>query len=85
MSVACQVYIKLLFKRGHGHPLREPEQTQSGGARVLIGDVGYLLGGGFYRLFNTTLPADDPSHERYSVPDGYQSLNLAGLSLTRQA
>lgn len=74
MGVACEVYTKLLFKRGHGHPLWEPEPTQSG--EVLIGDVGYMLDGGFYRLFNATLPADHPLHERHGVPDGFEPLSF---------
>nr|VWO96437.1 N/A [Ganoderma boninense] len=74
MGVACEVYTKLLFKRGHGHPLWEPEPTQSG--EVLVGDVGYMLDGGFYRLFNVTLPADHPLNKRHGVPDGYEPLTL---------
>ncbi|KAI1785167.1 hypothetical protein LXA43DRAFT_1077142 [Ganoderma leucocontextum] len=74
MGIACDVYTKLLFKRGHGHPLWEPEPTQSG--EVLIGDVGYMLDGGFYRLFNATLPAEHPLHERHGVPDGYEPLTF---------
>ncbi|KAM5544405.1 hypothetical protein V8D89_002065 [Ganoderma adspersum] len=77
MGAAWEVYTKLLFKRGHGHPLWEPEPTQSG--EVLIGDVGYMLDGGFYRLFNATLPADHPLHERYGVPDGHEPLGLPDI------
>ncbi|TBU30104.1 hypothetical protein BD311DRAFT_659806 [Dichomitus squalens] len=74
MGIACEVYTKLLFQRGHGHPLWEPEPTASG--EVLIGDVGYILDGGFYRLFNATLAADDAVNQRYGVPDGYEPLKV---------
>ena len=70
MGVACEVYTKLLFQRGHGNPLWEPEPTASG--EVLTGDVGYILDGGFYRLFNATFAADDPVNQRYGVPDEYE-------------
>lgn len=69
MGLACDVYTKLMFHRGHGYPLWEPEPTKSG--EVLVGDIGYILEGGFYRLFNATLPADHAIHERCGVPDGY--------------
>ncbi|PIL25477.1 hypothetical protein GSI_13367 [Ganoderma sinense ZZ0214-1] len=77
MTGACEVYTKLLFKRVHGYPLWEPEPTQSG--EVLIGDVGYVLDGGFYRLFNATLPADHPVHAQYGVPNGHEPLNLPDI------
>lgn len=70
MDSARSVYSKLLFQRGYGYPLWEPEPTEAG--EVLVGDVGYIRDGGFYRLFNTTLPADHPLHESHGVPDGYE-------------
>jgi hypothetical protein len=36
-----------------------------------IGDVGYISHGRFHRLFNILLPADDPSHEIFGVPDNH--------------
>lgn len=41
---------------------------------VQLADVGYVLEGKFYRLFNASLPADDPSHKRLGVPDGFEQL-----------
>ena len=74
MGVACEVYTKLLFQRGHGHPLWEPEPTASG--EVLIGDVGYIFDGGFYRLFNATLPSGHAIHERWGVPAAYEPFDF---------
>ncbi|KAI0351924.1 hypothetical protein OH77DRAFT_1486696 [Trametes cingulata] len=70
METACKVYTKLMFQRGHGYPLWEPEPNEAG--ELLIGDVGYILDGGFYRLFNATLPADHPVNQRCGVPDSYE-------------
>ncbi|OBZ65320.1 hypothetical protein A0H81_14755 [Grifola frondosa] len=56
--------------RGRGMPLWEPEPTGPG--EVLLGDVGYMGDGGFYRLFNTTRGPDDPIHAQYGVPDGFE-------------
>ncbi|KAM5544407.1 hypothetical protein V8D89_002067 [Ganoderma adspersum] len=39
---------------------------------------GYVLDGGFYRLFNASLPAD-PSHKQYGVPDDYEPLDLSDI------
>ncbi|RPD58796.1 hypothetical protein L226DRAFT_539425 [Lentinus tigrinus ALCF2SS1-7] len=83
MGLACDVYTKLMFHRGHGYPLWEPEPTKSG--EVLIGDVGYVLEGSFYRLFNATLPADHAIHERYGVPDAYEPFTYPDSLLHRRA
>ena len=53
------IYCRQLFGKRHGLPLWEPEPKKS--MEVSIGDVGYLMQGGFYRIFNATLPKDDPS------------------------
>jgi hypothetical protein len=56
---------------GYGHALWEP---YSGDLYPVasVGDVGYISQGGFHRLFNILLPADDPSHENFGVPDNHQ-------------
>ena len=41
---------------------------------VSIGDVGYLDDGRFVRMFNVTLPWDDPSNEKVGKPDYYKPL-----------
>ncbi|KAI0370551.1 hypothetical protein BV20DRAFT_1073972 [Pilatotrama ljubarskyi] len=70
MSSLRDVYSKLLFRRGQGYPLWEPEPTRAG--EVLIGDVGHIYQGAFYRLFNATLPADHPVNQPYGVPDEFE-------------
>ncbi|KAI0701530.1 WD40 repeat-like protein [Cerioporus squamosus] len=67
---AYDIYTKQLFGLGYGYPLWFPEPAQ--GHEINIGDVGYLFQGAFYRLFNATLPEDDPSHREWGVPDHYE-------------
>ncbi|RDX40538.1 hypothetical protein OH76DRAFT_1366095 [Lentinus brumalis] len=83
MGLACDVYTKLLFRRGHGYPLWEPEPTKAG--EVLVGDVGYILEGSFYRLFNATLPAGHAVHQQWGVPDGYEPFIYPDTLLHRRA
>ncbi|EIW55099.1 uncharacterized protein TRAVEDRAFT_74059 [Trametes versicolor FP-101664 SS1] len=71
MGSSCDVYTKLLFKRGHGHPLWEPEPTEDAG-EVLIGDVGHIYRGGFYRIFNAMLPPDHSFNQPHGVPEGHK-------------
>ena len=54
---------------GYGHALWEPSP---GDHVVGVGDVGYIYEGRFIRLFNILLPADDPSHETFGVPDDHK-------------
>ena len=70
MGIACEVYTRLMQQLGYGYPLWEPEPTHSG--EVLVGDVGYIQDGGFYRLFNATLPG-----EGQDVPCGYVPLKIS--------
>jgi hypothetical protein len=54
-----------------GHALWEPSPGNL--YRVVgVGDVGYISQGRFHRLFNILLPADDPSHENFGVPDNHE-------------
>src|SRR6266404_7095850 len=57
---------------GFGHALWEPDPGQY--PPVEVGDVGFIRRGKFHRLFNALLKADDPSHERYGVPEHYEPL-----------
>ena len=41
---------------------------------VEIGDVGYVREGKFYRLCNALLPAEDPSHDLFGVPENHEQL-----------
>jgi hypothetical protein len=54
----------------HGYALWEPSPGDLYHV-VGIGDVGYITEGRFHRLFNILLPADDPSHENFGVPDNH--------------
>ena len=59
----------------YGHALWDPSPGDSSSA-VEVGDVGFIREGRFYRLFNALLPADDPSHENFGVPEYHQQLTL---------
>ncbi|KAN0133862.1 hypothetical protein V8E53_008294 [Lactarius tabidus] len=59
----------------YGHALWEPSPGYSYPA-VEIGDVGFVREGRFHRLFNVLLPAEDPSHENYGVPEYHEQLTL---------
>jgi hypothetical protein len=41
---------------------------------VSIGDVGYLDNGAFIRMFNVTLPWDDPSNKLLGKPEKYEHI-----------
>ena len=56
----------------YGHALWAPSPTNPD-RPVQVGDVGFIRRGKFYRLFNSLLPADDPSHE-LGVPENYKPL-----------
>ena len=70
---AAYIYAEQLVNRGYGLPLWQPEPTSFG--EVLIGDVGFVDDGCFYRLFNAMLPADDPANAR-GVPEGFVPLGV---------
>lgn len=68
-SSSADVYAQELRRHRHGEPLWFPEPVVKSG-ELLIGDVGYLDNGGFYRLFNVPHPVDDPINAR-GVPKGF--------------
>ena len=80
---ASSTYAEQLIQCGHGLPLWEPEPSSLG--ETLIGDVGFVQDGCFYRLFNVLRPADDPANAN-GVPDGFTKLeiNEALLIQTRE-
>ncbi|EKM49200.1 uncharacterized protein PHACADRAFT_33578 [Phanerochaete carnosa HHB-10118-sp] len=82
-SEAALAYAAQLRNHGHGEPLWQPEPSKYG--EVLIGDVGFIEDGCFYRLFNCTLAADDPINSGF-VPHGYVPLeyNEWALLQTRE-
>ena len=53
----------------HGHALWEPSPWPH---VTSVGDVGYISQNRFHRLFNILLPADDPSHKTFGVPDNHE-------------
>jgi hypothetical protein len=59
----------------YGHALWEPSPGDSSPAAEVC-DVGFIREGRFYRRFNALLPADDPSHENFGVPEYHQQLTL---------
>ncbi|GJE93649.1 hypothetical protein PsYK624_098090 [Phanerochaete sordida] len=67
-STAAAVYASELVKLRYGLPLWRPEPTKFG--EVEIGDVGFVLDGALYRLFNAMRPATDPLNSR-GVPEGF--------------
>ena len=70
------VYRERLTSQFHGIALWSPNPVQSlyDYGRVSIGDVGYLRDGKFTRMFNVTLPWDDPSNGKLGTPDRYDPL-----------
>ncbi|KAF8265219.1 hypothetical protein EI94DRAFT_366290 [Lactarius quietus] len=56
---------------GYGHALWEPSPGDLYDV-ASVGDVGYISQGRFNRLFNILLPADDPSHENFGVPEYHE-------------
>lgn len=73
MSSAAIIFAEQLVGRGHGLPLWRPEPTKFG--EVLIGDVGFVDEGAFYRLFNAMRRQDDPINRR-GVPEEFVVLSV---------
>ena len=59
----------------YGYALWEPGGLHPS-SRIKVGDVGFIREGRFYRLFNVLLPAEDPSHRNYGVPEYHVQLTL---------
>ena len=59
----------------YGHALWEPRPGEFY-PTVEVGDVGFIREGKFHRLFNTLLPANHPSHQRFGVPEHYEPLRV---------
>jgi hypothetical protein len=62
----------------YGYALWEPTPGEHY-PTVQVGDVGFIRGGKFHRLFNALLPGDHPSHRRFGVPEYHLPLNV-GIS-----
>jgi hypothetical protein len=72
----CNVYREQLSSLHHGYALWEPDPVKGLYDRVSIGDVGYVYNGFFYRMFNVTLPWDDPSNNKLGELEYYKPLDL---------
>lgn len=60
----------------HGYALWNPDPVKEIYDQVSIGDVGYVNSQGyFYRMFNVTLPSDDPSNNKLGQADPYEPLD----------
>jgi len=66
----CDVYREKLgiAHPEHGHALWHPTSVD-------VGDVGYIRGGIFIRLFNALHPEDHPSNLEFGVPDDHEPLS----------
>ena len=85
MSVLDQpfnIYREQLSSLYHGLALWDPKPVEDLHRRpghVSIGDVGYLDNGGFIRIFNVTLPWDDPSNRLLGEPEKYKCIIPTGV------
>ena len=70
------VYSTQLSSLYHGYALWNPDPVKKIYNQVSIGDVGYVNSKGFfYRMFNVTLPWDDPSNNRLGKAEPYEPLH----------
>lgn len=72
MPPQFDIYAHQLFGLNHGYGLYEPDPAGQYD-RIRVGDVGYVLFGGFQRLFNCFVPESDPIN-RLGVPEGFEPL-----------
>ncbi len=66
----------------HGHALWVPDPAGLYD-RVRVGDIGYVKQGHFDRMFNTLLPANDPT-QVYGVPEGFVPLSTGPFNNIRK-
>ena len=72
------IYREQLSSLHHGLALWDPKPVKNlykQPGHVSIGDVGYLDNGTFMRMFNVTLPWDDPSNQLLGKPGDYEHIN----------
>ncbi|KAH9952617.1 hypothetical protein BC827DRAFT_1148572 [Russula dissimulans] len=79
------VYREQLSSLYHGAALWEPNPMEGAYDQVSIGDVGYIHEGFFYRMFNVTLPSNDPSNNKIGTPDDYTPLNCDAFNIREAA
>lgn len=78
------VYRESLSTLYHGLALWKPNPVEGVYNQVSIGDVGYVSGGAFIRMFNVTLPWDDDSNKAFGEPYAYDSLRLSDFKISRE-
>ena len=72
-----EIYREQLSSLNHGLALWDPNPVvnlHKKPGHVSIGDVGYLDKGAFIRMFNVTLPWDDPSNMLHGKPEQYEHI-----------
>jgi hypothetical protein len=72
------IYRDQLSSLHHGLALWDPKPAENPHkhlGHVSIGDVGYLDNGAFMRMFNVTLPWDDPSNKLPGKPGEYELID----------
>ena len=71
------VYREQLLPLHHGYALWEPEPVKGLYDKVSIGDVGYVDSGFFHRMFNVTLPWDNPLNKKFGEgePEHYKAMD----------
>ena len=79
------VYREQLSSLRQGIALWEPNPIKGTYDQVSIGDVGYVSEGFFYRMFNVTLPPNDPSNKKLGKPDDYTPLDFGPFVNIREA
>jgi hypothetical protein len=80
------VYREQLSSQYHGLALWDPKPVENLHKQpVSIGDVGYLDDGAFMRIFNVTLPWDDPSNGLLGKPERYERIELSYFGNVRES
>ena len=72
------IYREQLSSLYHGLALWDPKPVGNPHGQpghVSIGDVGYLDNGAFMRMFNVTLPWNDPSNKLPGTPGEYELID----------
>jgi hypothetical protein len=68
------IYREQLSSLSYGTALWKPNPIDGVYDQVSIGDVGYISGGAFIRMFNVTLSWDDASNRALGEPCHYDTL-----------
>ena len=78
------VYREQISSLSRGHALWNPNPVEGVYSQVSIGDVGYISGGAFIRMFNVTLSWDDESNKALGEPCCYDPL-LDDFAIRRES